>query len=112
MGRGDAADRAWASPRAGAGSRGYRLWQPDVCALQRGELRQRLRRRQAGAAAVQQMFQGDPERVPEKRDEEMCLDAPLTLMEHRGTCAVTKRIGLMSKRFSKRSGLEKFRACR
>lgn len=47
--------------------------QDDVSALQRGELGQGVCRRQAGAAAVQQMFHRDPERVAEKRDEDMRL---------------------------------------
>ena len=60
-----------------------RRGEDDVGALQGGELRQGVRRRQTRAAAPQQMFQRDPERVPEKGDEEMRLHAPLQLMEHR-----------------------------
>ena len=55
----------------------------NVRALERREVRQGLRRREAGAAVAQQMFQCDPERVPEKRDEEMRLHASLELMEYR-----------------------------
>ena len=40
--------------------------QDDVGALERRKTRQALRRRQAGAAAMEQLFQGDPQRVPEK----------------------------------------------
>ena len=63
--------------------------QDDVCALQRSEVRQCLCGRKTSAAAPQQMFQRDPERVPEKRDEEVRLHAPLELMEHRPDSQLT-----------------------
>jgi hypothetical protein len=61
----------------------------NVGALERREERQGLRRRQAGAAVAQQMFQRHPERVAEKRDQQMRLHPPLELMEHRTNRQVT-----------------------
>jgi hypothetical protein len=57
--------------------------QDDVRALQRRELREGSGRCEAGATAVQQVFQRHPARVAEKGDQEMGFHAVLQLMEER-----------------------------